>query len=51
MDKLYDKFAGGSLERIAVLLCLIGTYRSVSFIVLMQMNYAIAPRQFFTKNR
>jgi uncharacterized membrane protein len=30
-------------------LCLINTYWSIAFIVLMQMNYAIAPRQFLAR--
>jgi uncharacterized membrane protein len=35
------------LYAIGAALCLIGTYWSIAFIVLMQMNYAIVPRQFF----
>jgi hypothetical protein len=58
MDRLYNKFAGGSLERIVIAqilyatgaaLCLISTYWSIAFIVLMQMHYAIAPEQFFVR--
>jgi len=37
------------LYAIGAALCLIDTYWSIGFIVLMQMNYAIAPRQFFTR--
>jgi uncharacterized membrane protein len=39
------------LYAIGAALCLIGTYWSIAFIVLMQMNYAIAPRQFFARKR
>jgi uncharacterized membrane protein len=37
------------LYAIGAALCLIGTYWSIGFIVLMQMNYAIAPGQLFRK--
>jgi uncharacterized membrane protein len=37
------------LYAIGAALCLIGTYWSIAFIVLMQMNYAIAPGQLFRK--
>jgi uncharacterized membrane protein len=39
------------LYAIGAALCLISTYWSIAFIVLMQMNYAIAPMQFFGKRR
>jgi hypothetical protein len=39
----YNKFAGGSVERIAAL-CVFSTLWSLGFILLMQLNYVIAPR-------
>jgi uncharacterized membrane protein len=36
-----------SLYAVGALLCLFGTYWSIGFIVLVQLNYAIAPAQWF----
>jgi len=35
---------GQSLYAFGALLCLISTYWSIAFIVLVQLNYAVAPR-------
>ena len=40
----YRIFAAQSLYTLGLLLCLIDTYWSIVFLVLVQLNYAIAPR-------
>jgi len=37
-------FIGQALYAFGALLCVINTYVSIAFIVLVQLNYAIAPR-------
>jgi hypothetical protein len=40
---------GQGLYAFGALLCIVSTYVSIAFIVLVQLNYAIAPR--FTRRR
>jgi hypothetical protein len=47
MSATYNQIAGQSVERLAALsdsICIINTYWSIAAIVLLQLNYAIAPR-------